>query len=251
MLKIKQLSFSQRLNSVSFDFHSKKLYAVIGLNGAGKSTFFDAILHHGHRKEISGSAMIHDRNLHNISPSSRAKIVALLSQNTALQFEYCVKDIIMMGAYCYRNLSVKQKTDKFNEVIDLFRISKHKNKRYHQLSGGQKQKVQMARVLYQLIVDDVKQQKWLLLDEHTAGLDLYQQIQSFELLKELLSKYNIGVIAIIHDLALAAKYADEILLIDKGELVLSGKSEKVLESQIFSRIFRVSLEDLSKACACL
>ncbi|MBK2124736.1 ATP-binding cassette domain-containing protein [Fangia hongkongensis] len=246
MIALRDVSYLSRVKSLEYQFHAQRCYGTLGVNGAGKSTLLKLLSGQFPHKKVSGEMYLNQMNLLQMQTKERAKYIAMLSQSIHLNFPYLAEDILAMGRYAL-GLSNQQTKAAFDLIVELLHLEPILKKEYHKLSGGQKQRLQLARVIFQLIGDlDEENERWLLLDEHAAGLDIYRQYQSFEVLMSIKQRFNIGIIAIIHDINLAAKYADNLLLLDQGELAIAGNAEKVLLSGEFSNAFQSKVEYLSE-----
>ncbi len=215
---------------------------LLGVNGAGKSSLLNAIAGQYSPRDCQGHIMLGSEPLITISAKKRATRVALLSQHTSVMFPYQVRDIMDMGRYAQCCTSLQyQKV--FDYVVENLHLQSHIDCPYHTLSDGQKQRVQLARVILQLIADDdQKIERWLLLDEHVSNLDAYYQFESFKFIQQIINHYNIGVISAVHDMNVAARFSDNLLLINKGKLVLSGCAKEVLLSDVFKQAFRIDVK---------
>ena len=214
---------------------------LLGVNGAGKSTVLNALAGQLSKRSYQGNLYLNDYKLSTLSTKVRAQYIAMLSQKTSVMFNYHVKDIINMGRYCHGKPS-KQQAEALDYIVAVLELRKYIEQSYYQLSVGQQQRVQLARVIFQLLANkDPLRERWLLLDEHVANLDIYYQLQSFKFIKQLVQDYNIGVIAAVHDVNLAAQFGDTLILLDKGRMVQSGESDEVLLSKEFKQSFKVNV----------
>ncbi|MDA0910166.1 MAG: ATP-binding cassette domain-containing protein [Proteobacteria bacterium] len=244
MLELRNINIDPRIFNVSALFDAGKKYAIVGINGAGKTSLLDVISAKLSDKNIMGEVLLDGKNAAEFNPKRRAQKFAYLAQNTQVLFNYTVNDIVSMGLYPH-DLNPNSKENLINQVCEMLRITKQKSAPFHTLSGGQKQRVHLARVVLQIIAGDNNEEKWLLLDEHAAGLDLYQQALIFEILDELLKCHNLGVIMVMHDLNLAAKFCDQMLLIDNGRLLKMDEPKKVMLDDKFAQAFKIKAKYLA------
>lgn len=244
MLELKNINIDARIFNVSALFDAGKKYAIIGVNGAGKTSLLDVISAKLSGKNVMGEILLDGENAAEFNPKKRAQRFAYLAQNTQVLFNYTVNDIIGMGFYPH-DLNSNRKENLINQACEMLRITKQKNMPFHTLSGGQKQRVHLARVVLQIIAGDNNEEKWLLLDEHAAGLDLYQQALIFEILDELLKHHKLGVIMVMHDLNLAAQFCDQMLLIDSGKLLKMDEPKKVILDDKFREAFKIKAKYLA------
>ncbi|WP_440617932.1 ABC transporter ATP-binding protein [Cysteiniphilum sp. 6C5] len=244
MLELRNINIDARIFDVNVSFEPGKKYAIIGVNGAGKTSLLDVISTKLSGKNVKGEILLGGENIAEFSPKKRAQRFAYLAQNTQVLFNYTVNDIVGMGFYPY-DLNSNRKENLINQVCGMLRITKQKNIPFHTLSGGQKQRVHLARAVLQIITGENNEEKWLLLDEHAAGLDLYQQALVFEILDVLLQHHNLGVIMVMHDLNLAAQFCDQMLLIDSGKLLKMDEPKKVILDDKFREAFKIKAKYLA------
>ncbi|WP_440993976.1 ATP-binding cassette domain-containing protein [Cysteiniphilum litorale] len=238
MLELRNINIDARIFDVNTSFESGEKYAIIGVNGAGKTSLLDVISSKISGKNMMGEVLLGGENIAKLNPKKRAQRFAYLAQNTQVLFNYTASDIVSMGLYSH-DLNPNRKENLINQIYEMLSLSKQKNMPFHTLSGGQKQRAHLARVVLQIIAGDNNEEKWLLLDEHAAGLDLYQQAQVFEVLDELLKQHNLGVIMVMHDLNLAAQFCDQMLLIDNGRLLKMDEPKKVILDDEFTKAFKI------------
>jgi iron complex transport system ATP-binding protein len=237
-LVVNNLSFHHILSNVSFTSALGKITVIIGPNGAGKSSLLKCIS--GLSQADKGEVLFQKSNLPNLHIKERAKLLAILTQKVDVAFDFYVEDIIELGFYphCF---SKKVKSEKLYNLLVEFNLVGSRKRFYNTLSGGEQQRVQMARVFAQLDLDGEQKNKLLLLDEHVSHLDPYYQHLSFSQVKEAARKYNLSVIAVVHDLSLAAEYADNVLLLNNGVVDAFGTAEEVISAQNMSRCFNMKM----------
>jgi iron complex transport system ATP-binding protein len=234
MLKIQNLSVSygtrRILHEVSLDVQSGEVLALIGPNGAGKSTLIRAasgvIPYTGHVRTNGDDFAL-------LSPMHRAKYIATVPQAVALPPAYTVWETVLLGRTPFLNfLGQLSKRDEEIARESLGRVNAlpFAERRVGELSGGEQQRILLARALCQST-------PILLLDEPTAHLDLQYQVSLLELVRELAHKDNLAVLVALHDLNLAAHYADRIALMVAGEIKAEGKPEQVLRSDLIGEAY--------------
>ena len=164
------------LKGVSFNVPEGAIVALLGANGAGKSTLLNALAGQLPKRRYDGSIVLNKHYISALSSKVRAQYIAMLSQKTSVMFNYKVKDIIRMGGYCHGKKS-KQQAHLLSDIAEALDLVKYIDKNYHQLSLGQQQRVQLARIIFQLLANqDPLAERWLLLDEHVANLDIYYHL---------------------------------------------------------------------------
>ena len=245
MIRTENLNFNNndfKLNGLNLSISENKFTSILGPNGAGKSTLLKILS--GNIEEYQGKVLIEEKNLKEIPLKELAKKRAVLSQNLEVTFPFMAKEIVAMG----RSPHTKGfETEEDKRIID-FCLSQvgmlaFKNRQFNSLSGGEKQRVQLARVLAQLEYGKPSSShKYLFLDEPTSALDLKHQSEVLKLLKKLISEHNLTIIAILHDLNLAAKFSDNVILLKDGRLVEDGETSEVLNKQNLKTLYEVDVE---------
>ncbi len=238
VLIVKELSYQHILSNINFSTNCGEITVIIGPNGAGKSSLLKCIS--GLYPTDAGEVLFQGKSLPDLNVRERAKILAILTQKVDVAFDFYVDDIIELGFYPHR-FTKKQKIEKLNKLLLEFDLMEARKRFYNTLSGGEQQRVQMARIFAQLDLDGEQKNKLLLLDEHVSHLDPYYQHLSFTQVKDAARKYKLSVIAVVHDLALAAEYADNILLLSKGSVEAYGPVSEVISIENMSRCFNMKM----------
>jgi len=207
------------IDDVSLSIKSGEIVIIIGPNGAGKSTLLRLLT--GYQKPSSGECYLLDRPLSQWPQKQLAK----------------TKEVIAMGRAPYGKVHFNKAIDEVMLQTDCLQFAERD---YRGLSGGEQQRVQLARVLAQLWQPQPSE-KLLFLDEPTSALDLYHQQHTLRLLKQLAVKQKLAVCCVLHDLNLAALYADKIILLNKGKIVEQGTPSQVLTVENIQRWYGVDL----------
>lgn len=218
------------------DFSLKKgiFYGLIGPNGSGKSTLIDVLM--GTKKLRSGRINYNSKPLNSYSRRELALQLALVPQQLFMGFEYSVYDIVLMGRHphiprfsrpCSTDLEI---VEHFLQLLDVEHL---KDRPVTQLSGGEKQRVVVARAMAQ-------QTNVLLLDEATSNLDIEHTIQIMRVLKEKVQNSENTIIAAIHDLNLAAAFCDELIVLHDKSIHSLGPITTVLTEELLHEVFSVS-----------
>jgi len=219
------------INNVSFEVYPGEVLALIGPNGAGKSTLIRGISGvHGIR---SGSIRYDDRNLTTLSPLQRARILAVVSQVQHLGGAFTAEQTVMLGRTAYMNWLGKagrQDLKQVQEAIKHTNLEMLRKRRLAELSGGEQQRVFLARALAQ-------DTPVMLLDEPTNHLDLHHQVSFLSLLRHLVKEKKTATLLALHDLNLVALYSDRVILLVEGEIVAQGKPEDVLTETAISEAY--------------
>ena len=225
MLKIQNLSVSygsrQILHDISLDVKTGEVLALIGPNGAGKSTLIRAA---SGVIPYTGQVRTNGDDFSSLSTIQRARYIATVPQAVSMPPAFTVWETVLLGRTPYLGF-LGQPSEKDEEIArqSLQRVSAlpFADRRVGEISGGEQQRILLARALCQST-------PVLLLDEPTAHLDLQYQVGLLELVSELAHKDNLAVLVALHDLNLAAHYADRIALMVAGEIKAQGKPEQVL-----------------------
>ena len=218
------------LNHLSFEIKPQEFVGVIGPNGAGKSSLLRCL--YGMNKISSGELLFKGKNSKFYSRRELAQQVAVVVQEPPTHFDMNVSDVIAMGLIPHRSLlSFSGTKDDQNIIANAIEIVELKEKQYaafNTLSGGEKQRVMVARAI-------VQNPQVLILDEPTNHLDIQHQIEVLRLVK----KMQVTVILSIHDLNIAAAFCDRLILMDKGMIVADGNCQEVLTSKNLQEIFHI------------
>ncbi|WP_417348554.1 heme ABC transporter ATP-binding protein [Ferrimonas sp.] len=220
------------LKQIELAIQPGRVTALLGPNGAGKSTLLKGIC--GDMTPDTGMVSFHGRPMEEWPRIKLARHLGVLPQHNSLTFPFTVRDVVEMGLFpltADRTLA-KHLVDHAQEQVDVAHLG---GRRYPTLSGGEKQRVQLARVLTQL--SQAEQAPLLLLDEPTSALDLAQQHRVLELARALAHEQGVGVIAVLHDLNQAARYADHLVVLDQGEVRYQGPPQEVLTGERVARVW--------------
>ncbi|TCV95247.1 heme ABC transporter ATP-binding protein [Biostraticola tofi] len=223
------------IDDISLRITTGELVAVIGPNGAGKSTLMRLLS--GFLPPHKGECRLMGKPLTAWSPESLARTRAVMRQQSSLAFDFSVAEVVSMGRAPHGNSHRREAVEQVMAQTDCLPLA---TRDYRRLSGGEQQRVQLARALAQLWQPDPTP-RWLLLDEPTSALDLYHQQHMLRLLRKLTRQEPLGVCCILHDLNLAALYADRILLLHQGRLVAAGTPARVLEASVLRRWYQADM----------
>lgn len=219
------------LDSCDIKLQPGKFTAIVGPNGAGKSTLLKILA--GEDKFYNGEVNLNGKLLTKYKTRELAKVRAIMPQHTMVNFPFTVEQVVEIGRYGHPNDAHNQSY--IEDAIEMTGLQAMRNRSYQTLSGGEKQRVQMARVIAQISGKSLDP-RYLLLDEPTSSLDLAQQHNLLSLAKRLCTD-QIGVMAVLHDLNLALQYADEILFLKKGKTTAYGEISKVVNEEVIENTF--------------
>ncbi len=234
------------LRDVSMEIVPGAVVGVLGPNGAGKSTLLAALA--GDLLPATGDVRLDGRPLRSWRPIELAKRRAVLLQDSFLNFPFAVIDVVLMGRtpHCGgverpMDYEIAQRAMRMVEADHLA------DRIYTSLSGGERQRVQMARALAQVLGDAGRPEdnvvRYLLLDEPVNSLDIAHQHIALAVARSL-ARQGMGVFTILHDLNLAAQYADYLVVLQRGEIVASGPPSAVLNESLLQRVFNMRVQVL-------
>ncbi len=238
IIEVKNLSYKAGektiLSDINFSLKAGGFYIVLGRNGSGKTTLL---------KSLSKSIIIEDKkvfinneDINNYSPKRLAKQLSIVPQHTEFLFDFSAFQIVMMGRMPYQKLLQTDSSKDFEIVKESMQSTNTwhlRNQSIKQLSGGELQRVIIARALTQ-------KTPIILLDEPISNLDIKHQFEIMELLKKINYERQTTIFLILHDLNLAYKYGDEILIMEYGKLKLFGDKQDILNTQNIEDIFKVN-----------
>jgi len=217
------------VRDVSLSLAQGELVALIGPNGAGKSTLLRLLT--GFLTPAAGRCLLDGKALEKWSTQALSRQRAVMRQQTQLGFDWPVEAVIGMGRAPW---TPQPEAQIVSEVMQLTGCHLLAGRRYAALSGGEQQRVQLARSLSQLWCEGGPR-GWLFLDEPTSALDLYHQQHLLRLLKALTVHGKLHVCVVLHDLNLAALWADRIVLLHEGRIVSQGTPPSVLQADDLTR----------------
>lgn len=228
------------LDDVSAAFNPGVVNLIIGTNGAGKSTLIKVLS--GQLTADSGTVTYAGTPISNFTSKALARHRALLSQHLELGFPLKAEEVVMMGRYPHwDNKPTVMDRQICEEVMAFLNIESFKERNYLTLSGGERQRVQFARVLAQIWHPIPDTFRYLLLDEPLTFLDIHYQHHFMQQIRSLCSA-DLVIIGVIHDLNLAAKYADNLILLHDGQVLANGTPETILTVKNIKTAYGVAPE---------
>lgn len=235
MIKINNLSFKYQdqmvLDDISFQVDSGKILAILGENGAGKSTLLKCLA--SILKPLKGEFLDDNKALNLNDHQTISKVVSYVPQE--LKFgDLCVFETILIGRSPHIKFNfTKDDYEKTNNIIKALQLEKIAFKKVNELSGGQKQKVAIARALNQ-------DTKVILFDEPTSNLDLQNQLMTIQMIKEITKNGKIALVT-MHDLTTALNLADEFLFLKNHQIFKCGKKE-IITPSLIKEIYHVDVD---------
>ena len=221
------------VKSVSLEVFPGEVLALVGPNGAGKSSILSLLA--GDSVATTGRAMLGDKDVTKYRPDEAARLRAVLLQANQVSFPFSVEEVVEMGrAPWARTPQIAEDDDAIEEALRLADVGHLSERVFTQLSGGERARVSLARVLAQ-------RTPLVLLDEPTAALDLKHQESVMETLRGLANQGR-AVVVVIHDLSVAAGYADRVAMVVEGKLEAIGSPSEVIVAERVSRVYGVEVD---------
>jgi cobalamin transport system ATP-binding protein len=246
-IETREISFAYQnlpvLHGVSLSVERGEMVAILGPNGSGKTTLLKILSAVLNRQ---GEVKLNGRNIESFDRRELSKLFAVVPQENRVNFPYTVAEVVLMGRASYHSpFALERKTDlevarASMELTDALSFS---HRYVHELSGGEKQRVMIARALAQ-------EPEILLLDEPSAFLDLKHQVQIFELLCRLNRERRLTIVAALHDLNLAAMFFARLVMLRDGKIYRDGPPSEVLTEKTIEEVYgirvRVEVDPTSK-----
>ncbi len=221
------------LKDVNFTVESGQFLGILGPNGSGKTTLLKSISRV--LKPKKGSILIDDKEIYELKSVDVAKQLAVVPQETPMTFDFTVLEVVLMGRNPHMTrFKMESKIDLeiAKYAMEITRTWEFADRSVTELSGGERQRVIIARALTQ-------EPQILLLDEPTTHLDISNQLEIMDLIKDLCETKKLVIVAVFHDFNLAARYCDSIILLKNGKIVALGKSDETLTSENVKKVFNV------------
>ena len=220
------------LKGVSINGNTGEFIGIIGPNGSGKSTLLKCI--YRILKPHAGQVFLDGEELSGISIRNSAKKMAVVAQHNYYNFDFSVMEVVLMGRAPHKKTMERDNAKDFQiaqKALETVEMEGFANRSFSTLSGGEQQRVILARALAQ-------QTPCLILDEPTNHLDITHQIQLMKIVKNL----KVTVISAVHDLNIAAMFCDRLYVLQDGEIVGQGTPQEVLTAEFIKKIYRVETE---------
>ncbi|AOR25143.1 ABC transporter ATP-binding protein [Clostridium taeniosporum] len=224
------LGESHILNGISINAKEKEFIGIIGPNGSGKSTLLKCI--YRVLNPSTGAIFLDGKNINDFSMKESAKIMAVVSQHNNCNFDFTVADMVLMGRTPHKKFMESNNVEDYKimeESLQKLGMLDYAKRSFLSLSGGEKQRIILARALAQ-------KTECLILDEPTNHLDIKYQLQFMATVKKL----GITVISVVHDLNIAALYCDKIYAIKEGKIIESGTPKEVLTEELIKCLYDVN-----------
>ena len=228
------------LDDVNLTVMPGEVVGVLGENGAGKSTLLDAIA--GEITPATGQLTISGFNLVGLSVVEQSRRRAVLPQKPSLSFDMTVTEVIEMGAYPFPEAGSAEVDAWVKQALVWVDLTEVAPRHYLALSGGEQQGVQLARILVQSLAITASGEKpFILLDEPAASLDARHQIELMRCLRHLAEQHQAGVLVALHDINLAARWCDRLVLLAEGRIESQGAPPVALTAQALKKTFGLEM----------
>jgi iron complex transport system ATP-binding protein len=227
---------SRVLEGLSVSIQEQDFIGLIGPNGSGKSTLLKIM--GGILKTDSGSIQFKKSLVSKIDKKQFAQSVSWIPQDHPMVFPFKVSEIVMMGRHPYLSPLSFESEEDFDitqRAMETTMTSQFADRYFNEISGGEKQRVMIASALAQ-------NPEMMLLDEPTSALDLKYQIQILNILKNLNLNHNMTLVMAMHDLNLASRFCNRLVLLSEGKIVRNGTPEQVLEKDILEQVYGIEIE---------
>jgi len=245
LFKIENLNFKWKGNSkylfdnVNFSIEKNRLTSIIGKNGSGKTTLLKLLAKI--LEPTNGKIILNEKDISNLPLKELAACISYVEQNLSNDIPLLVQEVVALGnillndtIFNYNNDKNRRKKEQLEKAIALTKIEHLIDKPFNKLSGGEKQKVLIARAVCQST-------KIILLDEPTSFLDIKNQFETMELLHSFVKKEDMNIILISHNLNLVSNYSDNILIIKDG-IVYSDTKDLLLKEEYLDKTFDTKIE---------
>lgn len=240
MISLQKIDFAYAaeiiLREITFSISEGEFVGIIGPNGAGKSTLLkllDNIL-----VPAEGELLLFDAPLGSYQRKELARLIGYVPQNFTTAFNYTAYDIVMMGRFPYISaFSSGSENDRkiVRTSMEATEVWELRERLFSDLSGGERQRVVLASALAQ-------EPKLLLLDEPTATLDIRHQIHFFGILKELQREQNMTIVSVTHDVNLAIRYCDRMLVMKNGKIIADGHPAEIIDENLIHSVYDIGVK---------
>ena len=236
-LRVENISFAYRdkpaIHGISFDARRGEVIGIMGQNGCGKTTLLKCI--NGSQTPSEGHVFLDDEDTSLMSKRDVARKMAFVMQSANMTFPFTVFETVMMGRYAHLETISRESEEDVSIAYRAMRdtgVLEFRDRRINELSGGERRRVLIARALAQ-------EPEVLLLDEPTLHLDINHQFDLLELVRSLADEKNILVLIVTHDIVLASRYCDRLILMEHGGMMSMDETRKVATEEKFRRAFQI------------
>lgn len=228
------------LHKASLEICPGQLTVLVGPNGAGKSSLLRVLS--GDLQPCSGSVQLDGMELAGESVLQQARKRAVMSQSASIIFDFRVEEILLMGWTMADRFGRNVRDSALGDVVVECDIAPLLGRTFNTLSGGEQRRVQFARALLQIWRPAVhRDTRYLLLDEPTANLDIAHELLVLNRTRAQTEGQDVGALVVLHDLNIAARFADRIIVLADGAIVAAGKPHDVLRADILSEVYQTAI----------
>ncbi|MGB9642804.1 MAG: ABC transporter ATP-binding protein [Candidatus Ratteibacteria bacterium] len=223
------------IHNISFQMKKGHFLGIIGPNGSGKSTLLRTATKV--IKQYTGIILFNGVNIKDIPIKKFAQNISFLPSDIEIAYPYTVIELLAMARYPFLagfRSPTSQDMEIITSVAEKMDLTQFMNKTIFEMSEGEKQRVLLAQCL-------VQEPKLVIFDEPTAHLDIGYQFAFLDLLKQYQEHSSLSILAVLHDLNLASQYCDELILLNKGSVVISGNPQKVLHYKILEEVYHTNV----------
>lgn len=239
-LLVRNISYSygtkEAVRNISFEASEGEVIGILGQNGCGKTTLLKCI--NGSNRPSKGEVFLDGENTSDMSKKDIACKMAFVMQTTSVTFPFTVFETVMMGRYSHQTFISEDSENDVEIVYQAMKdtgILEFKDRKINELSGGERRRVMIARALAQ-------EPKVLLLDEPTLHLDINHQFDLLELIRKLAREKGLLILIVTHDIILASRYCDKMIMMEKGEMRDIGTTDAVASVENYKQIFKIITE---------
>ena len=237
MLSAQDIALGERLAGVTATIRPGEVTAICGPNGAGKSTLLSCLA--GLLVPESGEITLDSATLSSLPAAHRARAIGYLPQSPEVAWDVSVEALVSLGRLPWKGAPASEAQDAIDSAIAALDLDDFRHRPVSRLSGGEKARALMARVL-------ATRPRWLLADEPLANLDLAHAAALVARFREQAAQGR-GVVLVLHDLASAMNHADRVLVLDRGTLAADGRPQEALSEEIIARVWGVNARWLGRA----
>jgi iron complex transport system ATP-binding protein len=241
VLEARQVEFEYRLGvpvlrKVSFTAKAGRFLCILGPNGSGKTTLLRCLL--GRLRPSGGGIVLDGKALKSYSPAGLARLMAYVPQIPSAAFAFTVQELVLMGRFAHTGLlglAGRQDLAIAHQAMVMTDTFRFADRSLEELSGGEAQRVMIARALAQ-------QPQVALLDEPTSHLDIKNQLTIYQMMGRLAHDWGMAVVCVSHDINLASRFADGLMLMRDGQVLAQGTPDEVVHEEILSKAYDVPIE---------
>ena len=233
-----KVSGKEIVSGLDMTWKAGEVSAILGPNGAGKSSLLSMLSFE--QKSSAGAVSINSRPSGSYKSAELAKFRAVMPQASQVAFDFKVQEVVELGRYPHRLQPSREEDFVAARAMALTQVDHLSSRAFNTLSGGEKARVHLARCLAQIWEPMPSLgNRWLLLDEPTAALDLAHQHSVMQTVRRWAKAEGVGVISVLHDVNLALRYADQVIVLDGGRCVASGAATQTLNPALVRQVWGI------------